>query len=457
MDKSLFETALKIAELLNQPTPRLGDEELNKLVKQFLDNRDIYLETSQNEGSPLYLIDTEALKLKADKFKKAFSEVIPDIKIFYALKSNSHPLIAKTLIGRGLGLDVSSGLELEQALEYDPSEIIFSGTGKQNYELQLAVENYDRVTVLLDSLDELEKLEQLAAEKKVNINAGVRLTTDERGIWKKFGISLEKLDQFSIRASNCKWVNLCGLQFHLSWNLNPEQHILFITRLGSKLKQLTKNHRDKIRFLDIGGGYWPEEGEWLQFAATTQGIFPADLLNKPVNLLEHYKKPAAPITTFADHIAEVLKKQLPRGMQYTVYTEPGRWICNNAMHILLTVIDRKSPEVVITDGGTNAVGWERFESDYFPVINLSNPSLVEHECLIAGSLCTPHDIWGSSYFGKDIDVGDVLLVPNQGAYTYSLRQEFIKPLPKAVEIIKTNNEKVTLGMEGINPASSLKK
>jgi len=64
---------------------------------------------------------------------------------------------------------------------------------------------------------------------------------------------------------------------------------------------------------------------------------------------------------------------------------------------------------------------------------------------------------GYSYFGKDIDVGDVLLVPNQGAYTYSLRQEFIKPLPKAVEIIKTNNEKVTLGMEGINPASSLKK
>jgi len=97
---------------LNQPTPRLGDEELNKLVKQFLDNRDIYLETSQSEGSPAYLIDTEALKLKADKFKKAFSEVIPDIKIFYALKSNSHPLIAKTLIGRGLGLDVSSGLEL---------------------------------------------------------------------------------------------------------------------------------------------------------------------------------------------------------------------------------------------------------------------------------------------------------------------------------------------------------
>ena len=99
------------------------------------------------------------------------------------------------------------------------------------------------------------------------------------------------------------------------------------------------------------------------------------------------------------------------------------------MHILLTVVDRKSSEVVITDGGTNAIGWERFETDYFPVINLSRPDVRERECLVAGSLCTPHDLWGYSYFGEDIQRGDILLIPNQGAYTYSLRQEFIKPLP----------------------------
>ena len=58
----------------------------------------------------------------------------------------------------------------------------------------------------------------------------------------------------------------------------------------------------------------------------------------------------------------------------------------------------------------------------------------ERQCLVAGSLCTPHDIWGYGYFGDGIQVGDVLLVPNQGAYTYSLRQEFIKPLPKSVEL-----------------------
>jgi len=93
-------------------------------------------------------------------------------------------------------------------------------------------------------------------------------------------------------------------------------------------------------------------------------------------------------------------------------------------------VDKKDDHLVITDGGTQAVGWDRFEHDYFPVINLSRPALKERECLVCGSLCTPHDLWGYSYFGQAIEIGDVLLIPTQGAYTYSLRQNFIKSLPR---------------------------
>jgi diaminopimelate decarboxylase len=99
------------------------------------------------------------------------------------------------------------------------------------------------------------------------------------------------------------------------------------------------------------------------------------------------------------------------------------------MHLLVSVVDKKAPDLVITDAGTNAVGWERFESDYFPVLNLTRPSLKENPCYILGSLCTPHDVWGYFYFGAAIEAGDILMIPTQGAYTYSLRQNFIKPLP----------------------------
>ena len=104
------------------------------------------------------------------------------------------------------------------------------------------------------------------------------------------------------------------------------------------------------------------------------------------------------------------------------------------MHIIIQVIDKKAPDLVITDAGTNAVGWERFETDYFPVINLTRSGTKEKPCHVLGSLCTPHDVWGYAYFGQEIREKDILMIPTQGAYTFSLRQEFIKPLPRVVVI-----------------------
>jgi diaminopimelate decarboxylase len=104
------------------------------------------------------------------------------------------------------------------------------------------------------------------------------------------------------------------------------------------------------------------------------------------------------------------------------------------MHIVIKAVDRKGDDLVVADTGTNILGWERYETDYVPVVNLTRPSLTERPCLITGSLCTPHDIWGWSFFGDDIEPGDILLLPNQGAYTWSLRQEFIKPLAKVVKV-----------------------
>jgi diaminopimelate decarboxylase len=48
-------------------------------------------------------------------------------------------------------------------------------------------------------------------------------------------------------------------------------------------------------------------------------------------------------------------------------------------------------------------------------------------------LCTPDDQWGESIFGNDTGIGDILLIPDQGAYTYSLRQVFIKPIARVVK------------------------
>ena len=416
--------------LADTSPPRLSPERLQAFIRPYFDRREVYLKILEKHPPPLYLQESEVLRVRAARMQKAFEGQLPDAQFYFAVKSNNHPHVARIMIDAGFGLDVSSGLELEMALALGARDIVFSGPGKTTDELRLAVAHSDRVTVLMDSFGELERLGVLTATAPTVLHGGVRLTVDPQGLWRKFGIPLERLSAFLEAAGAYPNLKVAGLQFHTSWNLSPEAQIRFMTALGRTLSGLPSALRRPIEFIDIGGGYWPEDGEWLQAAGTPEGKLREALGDFAGPIDAHYHWPSMSIEGFAEALSAAIHQHLLSVVDCRICLEPGRWICHPAVQLLLTVVDKKAPDLVITDAGTNAVGWERFETDYFPVLNLSRPSLVERPCYILGSLCTPHDVWGYGYFGEDIQPGDILMIPAQGAYTYSLRQTFIKPLPE---------------------------
>jgi diaminopimelate decarboxylase len=416
------ESILKAAaEILNRQSPELPADEIASFVKNFLNRRVEFLELAKKLGSPLYVLEPDILLERAKQFYEAFSKEIPDIKVYFAVKSNNCPDIAGTLVKAGLGLDVSSGEELKLAIDCNASDIIFSGPGKTDPELALAAAYRDRVTILIDSFGEIERLGRISRDLQSPLRAGVRLTTDERGLWRKFGIPLSELPRFISAVRSFDNISLKGLQFHTSWNMGPENQVAFIRQIGNVLRNLSRQHRAMIEFIDIGGGFWPPAGEWLQSAGTPEGRLRHIALPSTQMEKHHYRFPALPINDFALRIGHAVREHIFPFVNCRICAEPGRWICNDAMHILLTVVDKKGDDIIITDAGTNAIGWERFEVDYSPVINISSPETVERQSYILGSLCTPHDVWGYGYWGSGIKQGDILLIPSQGAYTYSLK------------------------------------
>lgn len=422
----------RAGQMLEDEVPALDKDRLRNYVRPFLDRRDVYLSAHREHGSPLYVFDERALVQAAEEFRGTFQAAIPDVSCFYAIKSNYHPFFLRTLSRLGYGLDVSSGEELKRAVEFGPSEILFSGPGKTVAELTSACAVAGRVTVLIDSFGELDRLQAAAEAAAVTVTAGIRVSVEDRGLWRKFGIPVARLEEFFRRAAQCSRIRVEGIQYHTSWNMDTSSHQLFLRKLGAHVRALSAAQRAALHFLDIGGGYWPAEGEWLHAEVTPSGRLRQMVAPEALPGSDHRCSRSLPIQEFAQGIRTALEQEIYPHWKPCIYLEPGRWICHSAMHILLTVVDKKSPDLVITDGGTNSVGWERYEHDYFPVINLSRPSLREKNCLICGALCTPHDLWGYHYFGEDIQAGDVLLIPDQGAYTYSLRQQFIKSLPGEV-------------------------
>lgn len=412
------------------PLPR---EAVLAYLAPILSRKEDYLRLVREHGTPLIVFDEKALIDRAERFRAAFTACIENFHPHFAVKSNNHPFVSGALASIGYGLDVSSGVELKMVLETPCKSILFTGPGKTLPELALAVENHPRVTVLADSFGELERLSIAAREARKTVSIGVRLTNDTRGLWRKFGIPPSRLGEFIELAEKLGNVEVRGIHFHTSWNMNPSAQVKFIERIGKTLKKLGKPRTGKLEFLDIGGGYWPERGEWLNAGGTERGKLLGAANIHPAGS-GPFLVPAAPIDEFAVAIAAALEEHIFPFSNLKIYAEPGRWVCDDAMQVLLTVMDKKGGNLVIADGGTNIVGLDKFEADYCPVANLSRPSQKTSKCLVTGSLCTPHDIWGFEVEGESPEPGDILLVTAVGAYTWSLRQEFIKPLARVVQL-----------------------
>lgn len=431
----------RVKNLLDEKPRELSVRNMSLFVRSLLDKRKLFISLAEEYGSPLYIIDTLFLRNRINYFKEIIRTHFSSFEIYYALKSNNMNEILTIITEESIGIDISSGIELEQALITGNKKIVFSGPGKTDDELRLAVSNSKSVTILIDSFSELERLDKITTEMDVTVKTGVRLSTNTYGLWRKFGIPPESLIDFMEKAALKKNILLEGIHFHTSWNMGPEPQQGFIKKLGIIFSELPSGLKKSIKFLDIGGGYWPEKGEWLRRKGTKEGALSDILFPENVNSIKGYYNKGTRIELYAEKIAETLKTSIPESVNWKICFEPGRWLVHSSVHLLMTVLDVKGKDIAITDAGTNAIGWERFEKDYFPVINISEPDIYEQKFNILGSLCTPEDVWGYSYHGKGISEGDILLIPDQGAYTYSLRQNFIKKLPEKV-FIKENIQTV---------------
>lgn len=415
---------------------RLPSSTLHRFVEDFFQKKTPFLDSAREYGTPQYFYDEPGLVRNIAFFRRSFSRYMDEYHLFYALKSNSFRGLYERVVREGMGLDVSSGFELHMALATRCDRILFSGPGKTDEELALAVEHRSRVTLLMDSFGELGRVSEILSRRKSTrgpLRVGMRVRSQHRRTWDKFGIPLKDLSPMMHKAMTHKGIDPCGIQFHTSWNLEPTAHVRLIHDIGTHVKEsLPRDLWRYLRFLDIGGGVWPEAGEWLNPWNTMRGRL-MEILEPGYSFRrDHYLREARPLDDFAREIAKALKMQGPPLEGLELWMEPGRWISTPAMHILLRVMDKKDARTVITDGGINILGWERPLSEYIPIMNLSRPAMKEFPVRIFGSLCTPLDVWGTAVFGDGIENGDLLLVPDQGAYTYSLRQSFIKPRSRVI-------------------------
>src|SRR3954451_5824166 len=128
-------------------------------------------------GTPTWVISADALRTRLRTLQSAVAAL--PARVHYAVKANDHLAILRLMARNGAGADVVSGGELRRAVlaGIAPEHIVFSGVGKQDWELRLALDTgIGQINV--ESAEELAMLSAVAAAAERRARVALRINPD---------------------------------------------------------------------------------------------------------------------------------------------------------------------------------------------------------------------------------------------------------------------------------------
>ena len=345
---------------------------------------------------PVYCIRKKSI-LSASKF---FQKNFPG-KILYAVKTNPHPEVIKTLLKSGINqFDVASVEEIKAVRKFDQvSKCSFMHTIKSREDISEAYFKYGVKTFALDTKDELIKIiESTSNAKDLELFVRVAVSNEhaEIDLSKKFGaINSEAAGLLRLVKQHSKKI---GLSFHVgSQCMHPISYSKGISEIANIIKK-TKIVPD---YLNIGGGF--------------PTIYP-DLI--PPSLESYF-----------DEIKKGLEnlkiEKLPE-----IICEPGRALVAESGSTIVRVNLRKKQKLYINDGTYGTL----FDAGT-PNIVFPSKMIKDSSNKIISKKLTAFDFYGPTCDSMDYMKGPFLL-PNNirendyielgqlGAYGLTFRTQF---------------------------------
>ncbi|MBX3552725.1 MAG: diaminopimelate decarboxylase [Pseudolabrys sp.] len=350
-------------------------------------------------GTPFYCYSTATLTRHYQVFADAFADV-PAL-VCYAMKANSNQAVIATLAKLGAGADVVSGGELKRALAagIPPERIMFSGVGKTEAELAMAVDA-GILCVNVESEPELELLSRVAAAKGRSAHISVRVNpdVDARTHHKiatgksenKFGIPISVAREVYGRAAKLPGIKVAGVDMHIGSQITDLDPFGDAFALLADFVRTLRADGHTIEHVDLGGGL---------------GI-PYRDDNEPPPLPDAY--------------AAVVKRAT-RDLNCRLIFEPGRLLVGNAGILVTRVLFIKQGEAktfVIVDAAMNDLIRPTLYEAHHEIRPVREPGAATQRIRadVVGPVCESGDFLALDRDLPEPKPGDLLAVMSAGAY-----------------------------------------
>ena len=418
----------------------IGDVPVSKLVGEY--------------GTPLFVIDEQDVRVRARNYVAAYDTIEVPTDVYYAAKAFLTTTVAKWLVAEGLSIDVCTSGELEVALRagVDPARILFHGNNKSTTELERAV-SVGVGRVVVDSLVEIQRLNQIAAVHGVTQQVLIRLTVGVEAHTHEFIATAHEDQKFGLSVSSgaalaaaeavigAEALSLLGLHSHIGSQIFDAAGFEVAAH---RVVDFASSIRDKFDFtvteLNLGGGMG---------IAYVDGDDPLD------------------IQTMANAIHQILITEcarvhlpLPR-----LAVEPGRAIIGSAGITIYEVGTVKAVDLdagaqrryISVDGGmSDNIRTALYDAQYTVTMASRQTSSVLSLSRVVGKHCESGDIVvKDAWLPADVVPGDFLAVAATGAYCRAMASNYNYIARPAVVSVSEGTSQILLRRETLEDLLTL--
>jgi diaminopimelate decarboxylase len=362
-------------------------------------------------GTPLYVYSGDQIGDRARMLQREFAGQLHTV--CYAVKANSSLAIMRMLGGLGCGFDIVSGGELERVRRAAPAalgKVVFSGVGKQVWEMDAALNANDGAGIMLFNVESEAELEVLAGRAQalgktariaLRVNPDVFAETHpyiSTGLSEhKFGIAIAKARAVYGRAAKMAGIEPAGVSVHIGSQIRSvEPFAESVKRVRALVEELRDDGMD-IRFLDAGGGFGVEYGT-AEFDA------------------------AARVAEYAGALMKVLD-----GAKVHLLLEPGRFLVAQAGALVTRVLYTKvngAKKFVIPDAGMNDLIRPALYQAHHEILPVVRSEREKETADIVGPVCESGDFFAHDRSMAEVKAGELMAILDAGAYGMSLASNY---------------------------------
>ena len=422
---------------------------------------------AREHGTPLFVFSEKRIRRNIARITRAAELIDRPLKVCYAAKAMSTMGILKLVRDIGIDIEVNSGGELWKALVagFRGDQIIFNGTSKEVWELEMAISN-EIYAIQVDSLFELSLINKTAERLGKRANVSLRLvpeieTKTHSGLQtalltSKFGMMPDEALHAFVEYKESLHVDLCGIHLHIgSQNPDPSVYGEACEMLFQTLVKIFERSSVRLKHVNIGGGFPVDylSDERIDLPAARSAMLeasfdPAEALVKAWQQVER----SATESRASDLLAGI-----------TILTEPGRSIIADAGICLSGVRNYKERPTsetadhqpltadnwLLTDAGFNILLSMETYKWYYHLISASRTGdLHEDQYKLAGPLCDGGDVYFDIEGGgrlpdyrtlpQNVEPGEVLALLNCGAYSLAQGSQYNARFLPAVVLIEND-------------------